>query len=156
MTIHKLSHQHKLSSWRGFEKRVGNSRHIHFWTNKRSCGGMLKDIYPHLFFMLAGYEQFESELIDNIFYLGNSPYSYLLWKWFSIEMFIWLLLLHERVCTRAFLTRHHLIHPRPAICPFYEHETEHDNHPFSVATTRGDCCNNFRPSLVFLGASPIK
>jgi len=24
--------------------------------------------------------KFESELIDNIFYLGNSPHSYLLWK----------------------------------------------------------------------------
>ena len=72
------------------------------------------------------------ELIDNIFYPGNFPYSPLLWKGFSlpkIEMFIWLLL-HGKVCTRAFLAHRHLIHPSQVTCLFCEHETKYDNHIF--------------------------
>ena len=72
------------------------------------------------------------ELIDNISYPRNFPHSSLLWKGFSplkIEMFIWLLL-HGRVCIRAFLAHRHFIHPSQAICSFCEHETKHDNHLF--------------------------
>jgi hypothetical protein len=73
-----------------------------------------------------------SELIDNISYPGNFPHSFLLWKGFSppeIKMFIWLLL-QGRVCTRAFLVHHHLIHSCQVMCLFCGHETEHDNHLF--------------------------